>query len=204
MSDPEIARRCHQCGASIRANATFCPQCGRPMEQRDRDDTDHSATVPLVTQGSTSVELAETVAIDPYVTQPLNREGGNAKKQNAKKETTSDRTDDGGERQKSKTRDDRATAVIEPPQPTVAPNEPKATSQAARDDGRRPAVKTQPDYGTPVASGQQTMGRVEKLRKASSVVIDQAGYDPSVRFLIVAGVLFLLFLILLIWNKLLN
>src|SRR5919112_85661 len=33
-------------------------------------------------------------------------------------------------------------------------------------------------------------GRVKKLRKVSSVMIDQAAYDPSLRFLLVAAVLF--------------
>ena len=198
MSDPEIARRCYQCGASVRAAATFCPQCGRPMEQH-KSETDHSATIPLTPQGSTSVELAETVAIDPYVTQPLNREGRNDKNKKAKRGSN---LDDGGAPLENTGGD--ATTVVEP-QPTVAPKDHKATSSVqpqvtvARDDGR-----TQPDYGTPVSGGQSAMGRVEKLRKASSVVIDQAGDDPSLRFLIVAGVLFLLFLILLIWSKILN
>lgn len=44
-------------------------------------------------------------------------------------------------------------------------------------------------------------GRVEKLRKVSSVVIDQAAYDPSLRFLLVAAAFFLLFLVLLILSK---
>jgi hypothetical protein len=43
--------------------------------------------------------------------------------------------------------------------------------------------------------------RVEKIRHVSSVVIDQAAYDPSLRFLLVAAVLFVLFLILLILSK---
>jgi len=43
--------------------------------------------------------------------------------------------------------------------------------------------------------------RVEKWRKVSSVVLDQAAYDPSVRFLLVAAGLFLLFLVLLILSK---
>jgi len=43
---------------------------------------------------------------------------------------------------------------------------------------------------------------VKKLRKVSGVVIDQAAYDPSLRFLLVAGVMFLLFLVLLILSKL--
>ncbi|HEX6283254.1 MAG TPA: hypothetical protein VFZ71_00205 [Pyrinomonadaceae bacterium] len=46
--------------------------------------------------------------------------------------------------------------------------------------------------------------QVEKIRHVSSVVIDQAGYDPSLRFLLVAAVLFVLFLILLILSKLIG
>ena len=38
--------------------------------------------------------------------------------------------------------------------------------------------------------------RVERLREASSVVIDEATDDPGVRFLVIAAVLFLLFLLL--------
>src|SRR5215210_3803195 len=43
--------------------------------------------------------------------------------------------------------------------------------------------------------------RVEKLRRASSVMIDQAAYDPSLRFLLVAAGLFFVFLVLLILSK---
>ena len=43
--------------------------------------------------------------------------------------------------------------------------------------------------------------KVEKLRHVSSVVIDQAAYDPSLRFLLVAAAFFILFLILLILSK---
>jgi len=43
--------------------------------------------------------------------------------------------------------------------------------------------------------------RVEKIRHVSSVVIDQAAYDPSLRFILVAGVIFVLFLVLLILSK---
>jgi hypothetical protein len=43
--------------------------------------------------------------------------------------------------------------------------------------------------------------RVEKLRHVSSVMIDQAAYDPSLRFLLVAAAFFILFLVLLIMSK---
>ena len=43
--------------------------------------------------------------------------------------------------------------------------------------------------------------RVEKIKHVSTVMIDQAAYDPSLRFLLVAIVIFVLFLILVILNK---
>jgi hypothetical protein len=66
------------------------------------------------------------------------------------------------------------------PAPVVAPTEP-----------------LRPDH-------EGVRGRVEKLRKVSSVMIDQAAYDPSLRFLLVAGVLFVLFIVLLILSKVLG
>ena len=46
--------------------------------------------------------------------------------------------------------------------------------------------------------------RVEKLRKISTVVIDQAAYDPSLRFILVAGFLFLIFLIIVVMNRIIG
>lgn len=46
--------------------------------------------------------------------------------------------------------------------------------------------------------------RVEKIKHVSSVVIDQAAYDPSLRFLLVAAVLFILFIVLLILSKMIG
>jgi len=43
--------------------------------------------------------------------------------------------------------------------------------------------------------------RVQKLRDASSVVIDEASYDASLRFVLAAAVLFVLFLVMLFLSK---
>ena len=45
------------------------------------------------------------------------------------------------------------------------------------------------------------MHRARKVREISSVVLDEAGYDPSLRFVLVAVVLFVLFLIIVLLNK---
>ena len=43
--------------------------------------------------------------------------------------------------------------------------------------------------------------RVEKIKHVSSVMIDQAAYDPSLRFLLVAAVLFIVFLLMVLLSK---
>ena len=43
--------------------------------------------------------------------------------------------------------------------------------------------------------------RVQKLREASSVVIDEASYDASLRFVLIAAALFVLFLVMLFLSK---
>lgn len=58
-----------------------------------------------------------------------------------------------------------------------------------------------PPPSPPVRHQDGVKARVEKLRHVSSVVIDQAAYDPSLRFLLVAAAMFLLFLVLLIMSK---
>ena len=64
---------------------------------------------------------------------------------------------------------------------------------------RETAAVAAPSEKTGVA--ENVRERVEKIKHVSSVVIDQAAYDPSLRFLLVAAVLFVLFLILLILSK---
>ena len=103
MSEPEISRRCPECGASIRVRASFCPQCGRAF--------------------ASAAEHHSKVSVH------------------------------------------RATAAV-------------------RD-----------------VFEDNVLARVEKLRHVSSVVLDEAGYDPSLRFVLVAVVLFVLFLALLFLSK---
>jgi uncharacterized membrane protein YvbJ len=120
MSEPEIARRCSSCGASVRQRAMFCPQCGNPIPQPQTLATDASDTI---------VEHA-------------------------------------------------------PPAPEAAPTQ---------------ALHTVPVVHKP--ADHSVRSRVKQIRKVSSVMIDQAAYDPSLRFLLVAAGLFIVFIVLLILSK---
>ena len=66
------------------------------------------------------------------------------------------------------------------------------------------ALHPAPDPAARPGVAENVRERVEKIRHVSSVVIDQAAYDPSLRFLLVAAVLFLLFIVLVILSKVLG
>lgn len=66
------------------------------------------------------------------------------------------------------------------------------------------ALNSPPDHATHTGVAETVRERVEKIKHVSHVVIDQAAYDPSLRFLLVAAVLFVLFLILVILSKVLG
>ncbi len=53
-------------------------------------------------------------------------------------------------------------------------------------------------------TGDDGLNRVEKFRQISSALIDEAAYDPSLRFVLVAAVLFVLFLFLLLLSELIT
>ena len=46
--------------------------------------------------------------------------------------------------------------------------------------------------------------RVQKIRNISNVVIDEASYDPSLRFVLVAAALFVVFLVIVLLNNVIN
>lgn len=71
------------------------------------------------------------------------------------------------------------------------------TTQAAPTQALNPL----PDPVAHTGVAETVREHVGKIKHVSSVVIDQAAYDPSLRFLLVAAVLFVLFVILVILSK---
>jgi uncharacterized Zn finger protein (UPF0148 family) len=102
----------------------------------------------------------------------------------------------------------QATTEVSQTAPTQA-----LRSVSAGDDSPQPAqtAPTQALHPPPhqhpsglTGVAENVRDRVEKIRHVSSVVIDQAAYDPSLRFLLVAALLFVLFVVLVIISKVLG
>ena len=84
----------------------------------------------------------------------------------------------------------------------VAPPKISKPSEAVARQSHGPRVTTRPpqlkDRG---AIGNQMKPRVDKLRRVSNIVLDEALYDSSLRFVLIAIILFALFLVLLFLSK---
>ena len=88
----------------------------------------------------------------------------------------------------------------DPPAPVKPPPEVPTVKPAQR---AKAEVGARIQRATDKARGvEENVGkRVQKFREISSVMIDEAGYDPSLRFVLVAAVLFILFVLIVLLNK---
>ena len=184
MSEPEIARRCHACGASIRDHAVFCPECGKKLETTTSGEADSHRN-----NASTVVDTA-----------PLQAEPGPREQSNV---------------DHSPVDDSPVRAAVQLPQPAASARmgQPKPPSEQSDLTNKKPAGahgahlvagardKVQRATGIAKHVGGDMVQRGQKLREISSVVLDEASYDPSLRFVLIAAVLFVLFLIIVLLNR---
>lgn len=175
MSEPEIARRCPTCGASIREVALFCPQCGNaqpppPTRPAAEPETTSKTTAPLEGKSghSSQKSMSDTIAIE-------------------RPEDLSQVPDEA--------RSMSDTMTIE---------RPERTPKAPLVPGVRGAVGAKIQRATTLARGVEgdVIHRVQKVREVSHVVLDEAGNDPGLRFVLVAAIVFVLFLVIVALNKL--
>jgi hypothetical protein len=83
---------------------------------------------------------------------------------------------------------------------TVAADDSPPESQTAPTQALHPSPAPAARHGV----AENVRDRVENILHVSSAVIDQAAYDPSLRFLLIAAVLFVLFIVLVIISKVLG
>jgi hypothetical protein len=177
MSKPEIVRRCQTCGASIREAAAFCPECGEGVGPLDRKGKPNrsAATTPLV-QSTPAQSETDSIRRPESVREKLETDEA-ATSREAIGSRPRFREGTGGK--PGKTPVDK---VREAPVGKVRDKIQRAGNLARDVEG-------------------DMKHRVQKVRQMSSVVLDEAGYDPSLRFVLVAAALFLLFILIMVLNK---
>jgi predicted nucleic acid-binding Zn-ribbon protein len=182
---PEISHRCESCGASIREQAMFCPECGQALTQPSTDSKapkDEATPKPAAADNERAMLLGTANAADKTSAATV-------------VETAAVSTD-------------KSPATDVGPAPTA--NEFGAPSQNL--SATTPAVARHGTYGkareglhrASTATREalaDNVKRVEKIRHVSTAMFEEASYDPSLRFVLVALGLFVVFLVLLLLSK---
>jgi hypothetical protein len=189
MSEPEIARRCLNCGASVRGRALFCPQCGRPMGDGEAAGAEAAAPPPAEGAGP----AAASVGGRPGGAPAAGPESSSGSRGRA-------RAVEGDAARQSAVTPETAARITGAPAGAPSEAAPDAGEVRAGDGATARGAGARGVRGRAAAVGASVGGnlkpRVERLREASSGVLDEAADDPGVRFLVIAAVLFLLFLLL--------
>ena len=181
---PEISHRCESCGAAIREQAIFCPECGHALAQAKAASTPSGIERAPATVAAESAEVESSAA-------PLETEKAAAVHDQLPAKSDPDPApakSDGPAEQSHQTTHQTA------PQTAGKPG----TYGKARDSLHRAG-----SAATSVARHalDDNVKRVEKIRHVSSAMIEQSSYDPSLRFVLVALGLFVVFLVLLLLSK---
>jgi zinc-ribbon domain len=214
MFEPEIDRRCLSCGASVRKRAAFCPQCGQMLDkpEDERDEADHSEPIERVEE----LDQTEAEYIEAQPTNELSTNGIEDDQAVSNELTHVEDADSPTEKlivREHEENDGAEPAVSESSAVTIhdGPKVYETQPLIANTRLSNPTVADladtnfhRPGDAPPRRKEGQVLARVDKIRKVSSVMIDQAAYDPSLRFLLVAGVLFVVFVILMILSKVLG
>jgi uncharacterized Zn finger protein (UPF0148 family) len=182
---PEISHRCPACGVSIRdfdEGALFCPECGKPLATGETHETD------IVTENAPETNEIQS---EPVVSRPEDSATESAAVSEAVAEQP--RVDEPPKPETAElSTEDLSPATIEPS---------RAPRHGARDRTRETLHRA-----SNVARGaiEGNVKRVEKIHHVSSVMFEEAHYDPSLRFVLVALGLFLVFVLLLVLSKVMS
>jgi len=200
MAEPEIARRCLSCGASVRGRASFCPQCGSRV---DGASAESDAAVAVVPQAESQVRQTDSLVDE------VARVANTLKDKLPTLSQESRVSDNHKAARQSPTPEEEAEAVDAHALQPSEHEENARAEEAAAVTTAAPPGDTRGRMRQRAASVGGSVGgnlrpRVEKLREASTVVFDEATDDPGLRFVIVAIVLFLLFLFILIFSYILG
>ena len=194
MSDPQISRRCSGCGAAIREQAFFCPQCGKELSKREADQSTSPLNDPELTSGKTTAPLGESENKTNLTTSDPDSVKSSKPPVKANPRANDPMSDTIAIERPRKSLSDTVGIDRRKPTPQAPVNRPRGAVGARIQRATNIAREVEGDV----------KHRVQKVREISHVVIDEAGYDPSLRFVLVAAGLFILFLIIVVLNKVIN
>lgn len=217
---PEISRRCLVCGASVRAGAQFCSQCGRRLGERGEAGAESSDVQADARAGEAPpADAASRGEVERAFETRRNAEHVAAEEARRARGTGPLADDDvrpaaaADDAARPAATDGNARPPVmggaaPPPTREVLMAETRAAEPPPRDEG---AAGAAPGAGLGGAVGatrkraasvvkESIAPRVEHVRDRSLVMLDEAPDDSGLRFVLIAALLFALFIFLLVLN----
>ncbi|HEV8589479.1 MAG TPA: zinc ribbon domain-containing protein [Pyrinomonadaceae bacterium] len=174
---PEISHRCPSCGASVRdRDALFCPECGKALSQKAAASA--SADEAVESKGA-----------------PANAGIQEAPSERGSSTPTAEAPNVANAASEAPRKEPNPVAEIETAPEVVQPH--RIADKTRQTLHRASAAASAAARGVI----EEPVKRVERIRTVSTTVIEEASYDPSLRFVLVALGLFVVFLILLVLSK---
>lgn len=177
MSQPEISRRCLSCGASVRAGARFCPQCGAAVKDGAHESPGGNQTAADAWPASAPEAPSRREVKSAFETwrEEARQTTPQATAATARHEVVDEGV--GGPNVAAAAEEGRGAGVV---------------AEGARLRRAGAVVK------------ENIMPRVERMRDEALVVLEETPDDAGLRFVAVAVVVFLLFLIALFLSTVLK
>jgi predicted RNA-binding Zn-ribbon protein involved in translation (DUF1610 family) len=200
---PEISHRCESCGAAVREPAMFCPECGQALAQPAAKSQPQAAeeqadeqSAPPVNETAAASSGENTDNENAEVAAVATSNPATAQLETAQLETAQLETDSPAAEKVEQEKSESDSSASD--KPAEAPVSKQGTYGKARDSLHRAG-----SAATSVARHalDDNVKRVEKIRHVSTVMFEEASYDPSLRFVLVALGLFVVFLVLLLLSK---
>lgn len=181
---PEISHRCQSCGAAIREQAIFCPECGHALARAK------AASTPSGIEKAPATVAAESAGV----------EGSAAALETDKAAAVHDQLPAKADPEPAPAKSD---GPAEPSHQTAQQPSQHTAGKPGTYGKARDSLHRAGSAATNVARHalDDNVKRVEKIRHVSSAMIEEASYDPSLRFVLVALGLFVVFLVLLLLSK---
>jgi hypothetical protein len=164
-------------------DALFCYECGKPLSSKAKKS-----------------EPAETGEVSPAAAPDKSQPAPIAEETAAESKTDAEANPPVNEpvvASADKPAEAKSDNSLKPGESTPTP------TTARRGDKTRERLHRASEVARGVTRGviEEPAKRVEKIRHVSTVVIEEASYDPSLRFVLVALGLFVVFVILLVLSK---
>lgn len=197
MPEPKISRRCPTCGTSIRDQAFFCPECGNkldpPQSHQKQSLTIHDTQEEVFDAGQTMTE--KDFRSHQVPEQTMTETDFRALHQ---PEPTMTEADFRSQQDPGKTMTEADFRALRPQ--ASGPGKAEQGKPRRRELGA-PGSKIQRVTNKARDVEDDVKHRVQKFRDISSVVIEEASYDPSLRFVLVVMGLVILFVVIVLLNK---